>query len=548
MADFLDLDESISGSDSESEDDDAFFDTDKSKDTTLSVLLKKQAKLSDTKAEADTAAPTNRKTSSGKPPLMWFTSPILPSNVSLGIYRAIITNIEQENSAAAVEIIRKSQVAPTPPMKNAASSNKNTPPAASGPHIFLCMMGGGHFAGMVVSLTPKFVKNHVSGHERQATVLTHKTFHRYTTRRKQGGGQSANDAAKGAAHSAGSSLRRYNEAALTNEVRELLSEWKHLIDSAQLLFIRATGTTNRRTLFGPYENQVMRLNDPRLRSFPFTTRRATQAELMRSFVELTRVKISTVDEAALRDGTTQATTAPTKPVKPTPPALVKLSKEEELAMKHTTQLQSLIRRTKLPAILSYLSSNSLSPDFQFFPPTSQQNHHTPTLLHLAASINASAIVLGLLENASANPTLQNGEGKTAFDLAGDRITRDAFRVARHKLGEEVFDWEGANIPAPLSKAEAEKRGDRDRKDAEIKEAERRKAEMMRLKLEEKSSANQQAKRAGGKALGVGSVEKTAQEKREEESKGMTPEMRARLERERRARAAEERIRRMQGGD
>ncbi|OAX83619.1 hypothetical protein ACJ72_02019 [Emergomyces africanus] len=43
------------------------------------------------------------------------------------------------------------------------------------------------------------------------------------------------------------------------------------------------------------------------------------------------------------------------------------------------------------------------------------------------------------------------------------------------------------------------------------------------------------------------VEKTGAEKREEEMRGMTPELRARLERERRARAAEERIRRMQAG-
>jgi hypothetical protein len=43
------------------------------------------------------------------------------------------------------------------------------------------------------------------------------------------------------------------------------------------------------------------------------------------------------------------------------------------------------------------------------------------------------------------------------------------------------------------------------------------------------------------------VEKTAEERRQEEARGLTPEMRTRLERERRARAAEERIRRMQGG-
>ena len=137
--------------------------------------------------------------------------------------------------------------------------------------IALMMLGGGHFAGVIVSLRPKIVKN--SGQEeRQVDVLLSKTFHRYTTRRKQGGAQSANDAAKGNAHSAGASLRRYNEAALQNEVRELLRSWKDEMDKCELVFIRATGSVTRRTLFG-YEGAVLKSNDPRIRRFPFTTRR-----------------------------------------------------------------------------------------------------------------------------------------------------------------------------------------------------------------------------------------------------------------------------------
>ena len=75
---------------------------------------------------------------------------------------------------------------------------------------------------------------------------------------------------------------------------------------------------------------------------------------------------------------------------------------------------------------------------------------------------------------------------------------------------------------------------------------RRKAELDRLKREEAERAAQteQRKNAGGRTLGA--LEKTPAEKREEEMRGMAPEMRMRLERERRARAAEERIRRMQG--
>ena len=437
----------------------------------------------------------------------------------------------------------------------ANSSGVPLPEAYNGPHIFLCMIGGGHFAAMVVSLAPKQTKSSATGPlTREATVLAHKTFHRYTTRRKQGGAQSANDSAKGAAHSAGSSLRRYNEQALTDEVRLLLSDWKGMIDTSELLFIRATGNTNRRTLFGPYDGQILRQNDPRIRGFPFSTRRATQNELMRSFVELTRVKVLEVDEAAIATAKVAAeeaikAAAASKANKQSAPAIPKRSEEDETALLHTTQIQALIRRSKLPALLSYLKSNDLPPNFLFYPQDSQQNHHAPTPLHLAASQNSAPLVSGLIIKGGANISLLNGDGKTPFDLTGDRATRDAFRVARSELGEDKWDWDAAHVPSALSKSEAEERDAREKKEEAKKEEERRRAETARLKEEgPKAVDGPLGKAAGrGRALALGQAGKTAQEKREDEAKGMTPEMRQRLERERRARAAEERMRRMAGG-
>lgn len=520
--------------------------------------MKKQAAISSANdGDAEDFVPRKQKRGSGKPPLFWFTTPSLPSSIYLGIYRSIFTNLEQENESKVLDIIKNKQLAPKPQAKVPVDSNNTVPlpEAYKGPHMFLCMIGGGHFAAMVVSLTPKQTKSgHTGPLTREATVLAHKTFHRYTTRRKQGGAQSANDAAKGAAHSAGSSLRRYNEQALTDEVRLLLQEWKGMIDSSELVFIRATGSTNRRTLFGPYDGQVLRQNDPRIRGFPFSTRRATQNELMRSFVELTRVKVLEIDEAAIaaaklaaEEAAKQATAA--KAPKQSSPATPKRSEEEETALLHTTQIQALIRRSKLPALLSYLNNNNLPSDFLFQPQDSQQNFHAPTPLHLASSQNSAPLVSGLLIRGGANPTLSNSDSKTAFDLAGDRSTRDAFRVARSDLGESKWDWEAAHIPAALSRAEAEQREARERKEEAKKEEERRKAEAARLAEQgPKVVDGPLGKAAGrGRALALGQVQKTAQEKREEEARGMTPEMRTRLERERRARAAEARMRAMQGG-
>lgn len=561
-----DLDESISGSDSSDSDDSDSDETNgvKAKETTLSALLKKQAKVTD--GDAEDAPVRKRKRGAGKPPLMWFSSPKVPSNTSLGIYRAVFSDEEQIKEGTIVETLQRKQLAAKP----APSQQKPKPreeeggvplpesmmpkgTSAAGPHYFLCMIGGGHFAAMLVSLTPKLTKKY-GVEDRSATVIAHKTFHRYTTRRKQGGSQSANDNAKGNAHSAGSSIRRHNEMALTSEVRELLADWRDLINSAELLFIRASGQTNRRTLFGPYEDQVLSAKDDRLRGFPFNTRRATQSELMRSFVELTRVKVTTVDEEALArqaeedaaksaraaEALANGKAATPKPAKP--------SKEDEEASLHTTQLQALIRRSKAPAMLSYFQSNKLGPDFRFFP--ADQNHHAPTPLHLAASSNSPACVSALLVKAHADPTTKNGDGKSAFDLAGDRPTRDAFRLARSQLGESAFDWDGAGIPSALSQADVDARTAREKEsaaaDAEAEKA-RRKAELDRLREEDKAKVEKDKEKKFGRGNVLQAPAMSAEERRAEQARGMTEEMRMRLEREKRARAAEERMRRLAGG-
>ncbi|KAH8662349.1 hypothetical protein BX600DRAFT_437747 [Xylariales sp. PMI_506] len=548
------LDESLSGSDSEDSEDDEDGEVGDRKESTLTALLKKQATLAernrtgareagDAAGDDDEGAVSKRTTRrGGTPPLLWFSSPALPTHHYFGIYRAIFTPEEAKDEGKLVEVVKKKQLEPIPAPKPGADGNL---PIASykGPHIFLCMIGGGHFAAMVVSLAPRQTKHASSGPlNREATVLAHKTFHRYTTRRKQGGSQSANDNAKGNAHSAGSSIRRYNEQALVDEVRLLLQEWKGLLDTSELLFIRATGSMNRRTLFGPYEGQVLKANDPRIRGFPFNTRRATQNELMRSFIELTRLKVREFDPSQMVKAEVEAPAKAATP-KPAKPVAPKLSEEEETALLHTSQLQAFIRRSKLPALLSYLKNNQVSADFLFQPADTQQNHHAPTALHLAASQNSAPLVSGLLVKAGADPTIKNRDGKTAFELAGDRATRDAFRVARDEVGEQKLDWEAAKVPPAMKREEAEKRDERERKESEKKEAERRKAEEARLKTEGPKVADN----TKGRGRGAGVPQKTAQEKREEEARGLTPEQRMKLDRERRARAAEERLRRMQAG-
>lgn len=528
-----DLDESLSGSESDSSDDDD--NEGNPGESTLTSLLKKQAKLHHDSPEDDNLQ--TRKIGAGNAPMFWLSSPKLGDDVGLGIYKAILSQPDQEAAPSSlVDTIKSKQLKPT--IAKQSGGAKAPQSGQNEPHFFLCMIGGGHFAAMIVSLIPELRKGPGGVEERHAIVRAHKTFHRYTTRRKQGGSQSANDNAKGNAHSAGSSIRRYNEMALEADVRSVLSEWKTMIDSAELLFIRATGSTNRRTLFGPYDGQVLRSSDKRLRGFPFTTRRATQAELLRSFQELTRLKVGKLVDPKVEDKPTIKTVSKESKPKVTAP---KLTEEEEAAQLHTNQLQAQIRRSKAPSVLLYLTKNQLSPDFSFWPPA--ENYHAPTLLHLSASTNSPALVLALLTKAKANPTVENGDGRTPYDIAGDTKTRDAFRVARHQLGEDAYDWSKSHIPTGMTQEEFDAKSQQDKVASDAVEAQRRKADLERIHQEEEQrNAGRLERKAGvGKTL----AEKTGSERREEETRGLTPELRMKLERERRARAAEERLRRMQ---
>ena len=500
--------------------------------------------MAPTKLEPDAPVSTGhnvRQAKSTGSPVILVTSSLLPNNTFLSVYKSLLSG-ERTRSESAVEYLRAKQLRyPTSSSTQSGQGPSNQSKLVEGPNYFLCMIGGGHFAAMVVSPVPNPNKQTLWA-DHQPRILAHKTFHRYTTRRKQGGAQSANDAAKGNAHSAGAGIRRHNEVALQAEVRGLLNDWRALIGGCELLFIRASGPANRRTLFGPYEKLVLKGDDPRIRSFPFSTRRPIKRELLRAFSELTTVKIIRREKEESLNVAKQISEVDSNK-KPTSRKNVsqELSAEEEEALLHTSQLQTLIRRSKAPGVLSYLEKNGLSPNFIFHPPDNPSNHHAPRPLHLASKLGSGAVVMSLLSKANADPTVQSPEGKTPCDLVSDRATRDVFRIARFELGEGRWDWDRAHCPSPMSKAEVEKKAEVDRQEAKKGEAARREAELKQLEADERARAPQAPSQSSGRALGG---EVTGSDRREQEARGLPPELRMKLEREKRARAAEERLKKL----
>lgn len=431
----------------------------------------------------------------------------------------------------------------------------------------LLMVGGGHFAAMVVKLQPKIVHK-----ERQVEVIAHKTFHRYTTRRKQGGAQSANDGAKGAAKSAGSNLRRYNEATLTDEIRDLMDKWREYLDDSEMIFIRANGN-NRRILFG-YDDAPLIRSDARVRSFPFMTRRPTHNELMRCFVELTRVKISHFTEEAMQQHEAELlskTQSKPKIIKqqPQPVAVPKapkpvITKEQESQRQAVRKLVDLCRKGKLDLLTAHMSRYGYSagvmlvkddqdaPDGVDILDDSPTSRLTPTLLHLAAASGHADIVAHLLEDPESDPTVQNATHRTAYEMCVDRFTRNAFRRAM-AANTTRCDWvRDARVPSALTKEMEEEQTDKKaewrRKERERKrDDEQRKEEESRIEKQQEDEARalEAAKKkpstpkvtSGPQKLG-GGVSAT---KQVINSAGLSDEMKMRIEREKRLRALEARM-------
>jgi hypothetical protein len=145
-----------------------------------------------------------------------------------------------------------------------------------------------------------------------SAAVAHKTFHRYVVRAKAGGRQSGKDGGGKTIKSAGSSIRRANEAALEKEIKDLFlndERWASIVASAALIFVSAS-KTDTRTLFGGADAPLRR-DDLRVRRVPFATRRPTFNETRRVVGKLSVVNFDVVreevDEVIREEETNDAT-------------------------------------------------------------------------------------------------------------------------------------------------------------------------------------------------------------------------------------------------
>ncbi|KAF8111481.1 hypothetical protein N665_0074s0015 [Sinapis alba] len=306
------------------------------------------------------------------------------------------------------------------------------------------LASGGHFAGTVFN---------------GKSVVAHKTFHRYVVRAKAGKKQSTKDGSGGSIHSAGASLRRYNELALKKDIQELLASWKPYFDSASCVFVHAP-SSSRQLLFNggkPYFSS----QNCAVRNVPFTIRRPTFKESQRIYNQLTQVAYVTEE------------------IFVNPP---EEAKANTVVRTHTEDSGEISRQDETCSTSVILEEPNVIEDDLGDGVTG-----TSTPLHEAAKSGDCERVGKLLEEGM-DPCAKDERGRTPYMLANDKEVRNTFR--RFMASNlEKWNWHDAKVPSPLTKemeeSQAAKQAEKDaKKKARAKEMKKlRKAREKKAKAE-----------------------------------------------------------------
>lgn len=301
------------------------------------------------------------------------------------------------------------------------------------PNWAVFALRSGHFAGAVF---------------RGQEALVHKAIHRYTVRAKAGGAQSAADSGK-KIKSAGSTLRRYGEQRLSEEIRELLTDkWATEIAACELIFI-SVSKRMRTTLLGTEKDPFVPV--AKVRKLPFMVGRPTFEAVREAYLKVASVVF--VDEQTAESLCAKFKPAPVQVVadkaKPSSPTANGTSGQSDPA----------------PAQVKYCEE--------------EDELYTP--LHAAAAAGDEEQIMSLLDD-GADPRARDGKGRVPYYLCCSQKARDAFRRWRGS-NEEEWDWQAAQVPEGITDETDQKRREKE-KDKRRKQKEKQKVAKVKAKEEE----------------------------------------------------------------
>jgi len=318
------------------------------------------------------------------------------------------------------------------------------------PKWAVAVSSGGHFAAAVFSTQPADstggARQQPKAQWGQLEAVAHKTFHRYVVRAKAGGRQSTQDNTGKFAKSAGSQIRRENEALLTADIKATLNEQLALLGPDDLIFIQASGA-NGAAIFGGTGAPLSR-KDPRVRRIPFPTRRPTFAEAKRVVRLLSSVFVE--DAPRVAEARAAAAAAPIAP----PP------------VESGTQQAA-----------SSAGAGAEEADVLEAAPA-------PRLHRAAASGDADKV--HFLLTSGHDPAEKDARGRPPYLVASNKPVRDAFR--RFMAAQpDAWDYTAAGIPSALT--------DEMERHQEARAAEKKARQKAKEKERKKGMAEKKARQA-----------------------------------------------------
>ncbi|XP_067943431.1 tRNA endonuclease ANKZF1-like isoform X3 [Watersipora subatra] len=371
----------------------------------------------------------------------------------------------------------------------------------------IAMMAGGHFAIAVFE---------------GDKVIEHKTFHRYVVRAKCGTSQSQHDKKGSHAQSAGANLRRYNEAALAQEITTLLQSWQSYIDRCHRIFLKVPIQCYH-YLFNKKEKAHFDKQDPRIRIIPFPTRRPTFKEVLRVHSELSTLSITAAPAPELADKN-----------KPTVTVTQQMQQRDTQIVVHQKVVSERFKDQEVESSCEPVEDRDFSKGFErvkssvkskecsklIAPPklefvrqsefytacllgddqklqvlvteTSDEctdlsavaslpvNKEGKTLLHIAAENTHPSLIRPLLEM-GCDPSVSDGKKVVPYLSTKNTTIRDQFRLFMAEFPEK-YDYEKAKIPGPLTLEEAEVKNAKKQKKA--KQMNQKRKEQQKIKKAE----------------------------------------------------------------
>ena len=351
-----------------------------------------------------------------------------------------------------------------------------------------------HQVGVLLCRSGKFA---LSIFNFEGKVLGHNTASRYTIRKGQGKSQSAMDNTGKKPKSIGAQLRRAGEVALNLDIANIFTSLYSLLQNTQLLLIHCPNVSMYHQSIAPHlpDNNMI------VKRIPLSVKRPSHQATKAVFQTLTNCILTISEKPIQKKIMTQNDTSKEQSITVEDVTTQKNKDEPEITDIEIplTPLHEAARDGEYDTLISLLTENNDNiADVNI-----RAGEQLWTPLHYASEQNHTDCITALFMKGNADPSVTDIRSRPPVFLCTTESSRNAYRIARHQLGEEYASWTGVGPPTTLQ---------------QIQELKSKKKQKQKMKKQKRKKAQQQQKKEE-------KIENEEKQKEEEEKKATEPDLR-----------------------